>query len=182
MRRHAPHPSSTPARPVKGPARLLSPELGRDTLRRTFGAFPTGVVAVCAVVGGEPRGMAASSFAAVSLQPPMVLFCAARTSATWPSLRSAPRLGLSVLAGSQAGLGRQLAGPARRRFKGVTWTTTAEGAVLLDGAVAWFDCRVEHEMGAGDHWVVVLQVQAAMCEPDARPLVFHQSQLRGLGP
>jgi flavin reductase (DIM6/NTAB) family NADH-FMN oxidoreductase RutF len=166
---------------VNEPARPLSPELSPAALRRAFGCFPTGVTAVCALVSGGPVGMAASSFAAVSLQPPMVLFCAARSSRTWPRLRTAARLGLSVLSGSQGELGRQLAGPERHRFKGTPWTATKDGAVLLDGAVAWLDCRGTQEVEAGDHWVVLLEVMAVMCVPEAQPLIFHQSRFTGLG-
>ncbi len=68
-----------------------------QTLRNAFGCFPTGVTAICAVIDGEPVGMAASSFTSVSLDPALVLVCIQNSSATWRKLRSAPRIGVSVL-------------------------------------------------------------------------------------
>lgn len=166
---------------MKAPAELLAPAANPSTLRQTFGSFPTGVIAVCGLVDGAPVGMAASSFASVSLDPPLVLFCAARSSLTWPRLRRSSHLGLSVLSDNQAELCLQLAGPASERFTGVDWTCTAGGAVLLEGAVAWLDCRPQREVEAGDHWVVVLEVGAVMSASDAGPLIFHKSSFRGLG-
>ena len=99
----------------------MSPEAGLAVgaidpiaLRRVFGAFPTGVTALAALVDGEPVGMAASSFVAVSLDPPLVSFCPAISSKTWPRLRRAARLGISVLGGAQEE-GQQAVGGARRR-------------------------------------------------------------------
>jgi flavin reductase (DIM6/NTAB) family NADH-FMN oxidoreductase RutF len=65
-------------------------------LRRVFGSFPSGVAAVAALVAGEPVGIAASSFTSVSLDPPLVSVCIAHTSTTWPVLRTASRLGVSI--------------------------------------------------------------------------------------
>ncbi|MGZ4521325.1 MAG: flavin reductase family protein [Mycobacteriaceae bacterium] len=68
-------------------------------LREVFGAFPSGVVVLAATIDGEQIGMAASSFTSVSLDPPLVSVCVATQSRTWPQLRRAPRIGVSVLAG-----------------------------------------------------------------------------------
>src|SRR5689334_21946313 len=73
-------------------------QLDDATLRRVFGCFPSGVIAVCASVDGEPLGMAASSFTTVSVAPPLVSICVQNSSTTWPRLRRRERLGISVLA------------------------------------------------------------------------------------
>jgi flavin reductase (DIM6/NTAB) family NADH-FMN oxidoreductase RutF len=75
-----------------------SRQLDDSTLRRVFGCFPSGVIAVCASIDGEPVGMAASSFTTVSVAPPLVSICVQNTSTTWPRLRECERLGVSVLA------------------------------------------------------------------------------------
>ncbi|MFJ6215503.1 flavin reductase family protein [Streptomyces sp. NPDC092296] len=149
-------------------------------LRRVFGAFPTGVTALAALVDGEPVGMTASSFIPVSLDPPLVSVCAALTSRTWPRLRRAARLGVSVLSGAQEGVSRQLATRGVERFAGLEWHRTGEDAVLLGGASAWFDCSIEREIGAGDHTIVLLRVHVMGVDPQAPPLVFHGSRYRTL--
>src|SRR5271170_5885801 len=70
-------------------------------LRRLYGWFPTGVTAICAIKDGVPIGMAATAFTAVSLDPQLVSVCVQNSSTTWPKLRSADRLGISVLAEDQ---------------------------------------------------------------------------------
>lgn len=144
-------------------------------LRQAFGAFPSGVVAVAALVDGEPVGMAASSFTSVSLSPALVAFSVATTSSTWPALRSGDHLGLSVLASHHDQACRQLAGPAAERFTGLSTRTTDRGALLLDDAVATFDCSVEREIEAGDHIMVLLRLHAVEDGGAGSPLVFHRS-------
>jgi flavin reductase (DIM6/NTAB) family NADH-FMN oxidoreductase RutF len=149
----------------------LDPQL----LRRAFGAFPSGVVAVAAEVDGAKTGLAASSFTSVSMDPALVSFSVANTSTTWPVLRGASHLGLSVLADHHGEVCRQLAGPATHRFDGLATTRTDAGAVLLDDAVATFDCTVHQEVAAGDHTIVLLALHAVEDRGLALPLVFHRS-------
>jgi flavin reductase (DIM6/NTAB) family NADH-FMN oxidoreductase RutF len=149
-------------------------------LRRVFGAFPTGVVAVAAVVDGSPVGIAASSFTSVSLEPALVSVCVAHTSTTWPILARAPRLGISVLSADQQRAGRQLGGRSGDRFAELSWRQTADGAVFLDGASAWLETTVDQRVRAGDHDIVVLRVHALDAAHNLQPLVFHASEFRKL--
>ena len=151
-------------------------------LRHVYGAFPSGVTAVAAIVGGAPVGITASSFTSVSLDPPLVAFCIAHTSSTWPVLNAAPRLGISFLSAKQERAGRQLAGRHGDRFADLSWRVTGEGAVLLDGAVGWLETSVEQQLRAGDHDIVVLRVHDLDADHGVSPLVFHASQFRRLEP
>jgi len=144
-------------------------------LREAFGVFPSGVVAVAAEVDGAPTGLAASSFTSVSLEPPLVSFSVANTSKTWPDLRRASHLGLTVLADHHGEVCRQLAGPVASRFDGVPVTTSEDGAVTLDEGLARFDCTVYREVEAGDHTIVILQLHRVEHSGSALPLVFHRS-------
>lgn len=149
--------------------------LDRDTLRRAFGAFPSGVVAVAAHVDGLPVGMVASSFTSVSLEPALVSFSIANTSSTWPALRRAVRLGVSVLADHHDRVCRQLAGPSDERFAGLATSETDQAALLLTDAVATFDCSIFREVEAGDHTIVLLELHAVGDHGNVPPLVFHRS-------
>ena len=149
-------------------------DLDPTRLRTAFGAFPSGVVAVAARVDGGLTGLAASSFTSVSLDPPLVSFSVANSSKTWPDLRRASHLGLTVLADHHSDVCRQLAGPVERRFDGVPVTVTDDGAVTLDEGLARFDCTVYREVEAGDHTIVLLELHAVE-HTDGGPLVFHRS-------
>jgi flavin reductase (DIM6/NTAB) family NADH-FMN oxidoreductase RutF len=154
-------------------------DLDPARLRTAFGAFPSGVVVVAAEVDGERTGLAASSFTSVSLDPPLVSFSIANTSKTWPALRRARHLGITVLAQHQGDACRQLAGPVEHRFDGVPATVTDDGAITLDEGLASFDCSIYREVEAGDHTIVLLLLHAVDAGADAAdaasPLVFHRS-------
>jgi flavin reductase (DIM6/NTAB) family NADH-FMN oxidoreductase RutF len=149
-------------------------------MRRVLGAFPTGVTAVAALVGGDPMGITANSFTSVSLEPPIVLIAVAHTSTTWPSLRRAARLGISVLGAHQERQGRALSARGTDRFASVQWRVTDDGAVLLEGASAWLDCSIERHIPVGDHDLVLLRVHALDADASVPPLVFHASRFRAL--
>ena len=148
-------------------------------LRQAFGVFPSGVVAVAAEVDGRAVGLAASSFTSVSLDPPLVSFSIARKSLTWPDLRRADHLGVTVLADHHGEVCRQLAGPPERRFDEARISITGNGAITLDDGLARFDCTVYSEVEAGDHTIVLLRLHAFDHAGDqiagSSPLVFHRS-------
>jgi flavin reductase (DIM6/NTAB) family NADH-FMN oxidoreductase RutF len=154
-------------------------DLDPKRLREAFGVFPSGVVAVAAEVDGELVGLAASSFTSVSLDPPLVSFSVAIASKTWPTLRRAAHVGLTVLADHHGAVCRQLAGPVEQRFDGVPVSATDDGAVTLDEGVAWFDCSIYQEVEAGDHVVVLLRLHAVesthRVAGSSLPLIFHRS-------
>jgi flavin reductase (DIM6/NTAB) family NADH-FMN oxidoreductase RutF len=150
-------------------------DLDPGRLRKVFGVFPSGVVAVAAAVDGGHVGLAASSFTSVSLDPPLVSFSVATTSRTWPTLRRADHLGVTILAEHHDQACRQLAGAVEHRFDGLPLTTSAEGAVTLDDGLARFDCTIHDEVEAGDHLIVLLRVHDVDHADNSQPLVFHRS-------
>lgn len=149
-------------------------------LRRAFGCFPSGVTAVCAMVDGEPIGMAASSFTSVSVEPALVSLCFQSSSGTWQRLRKLDRVGISVLAQGQDDVCMTLARPADNRFASVAWDHSEGGAVFVRGATAWLDCSLYAEIPAGDHAVAMLEIKGLQANPSAAPLVFHGSKFRRL--
>jgi flavin reductase (DIM6/NTAB) family NADH-FMN oxidoreductase RutF len=150
-------------------------DLDATRLRQAFGVFPSGVVAVAAEVDGELVGLAASSFTSVSLEPALVSFSVANTSKTWPTLRRAGHLGVTILADHHGDVCRRLAGPVEHRFDDVPVTATEDGAVTLDEGLARFDCSIHREVEAGDHTIVILELHAVEHSDTSLPLVFHRS-------
>jgi len=157
----------------------MNTRLSHAELRKVFAAFPTGVAAVAALIDHEPAGLAANSFVSVSLDPPLASLCIAHASTTWPALRGASRLGISVLGAHQEVAGRQLSARGGDRFAELSWRATDDGAVLLCEASAWFDCSIEQEITAGDHDIVLLRIHD-LGASDVSPLVFHGSTFRQL--
>ena len=149
-------------------------------LRAVFGTFPSGVVSIAALVDSVPVGMAASSFTSVSLDPPLVSVSFDNKSSTWPKLRQAGKLGISVLGEGQSTLCRQLASKGADRFAGVETVASEDGALFIDGAVSWFEVTLYAELEGGDHTVALLTVDGVRSFEDRPPLVFHNSKFRSL--
>jgi flavin reductase (DIM6/NTAB) family NADH-FMN oxidoreductase RutF len=149
-----------------------------DTMRfRTvLGRFATGVVAITAIDpdSGQPTGLAANSFTSVSLDPPLVGFCVAHTSTTWPKLRTAERHCVNILSEPQREVCLQLAAKGTDKFSSLEWTKSPSGSPVIDGALAWIECSVEAEYVAGDHVIVVARVHHLDKHHDGDPLVFYK--------
>ncbi|MGY1670571.1 flavin reductase family protein [Geodermatophilus sp. SYSU D00710] len=140
--------------------------------RRILGRFPTGVVVVSASVGGRPVGMAVNSFTSVSLEPPLVCFCAAHSSTTWPDLRRAGGCTVSILASGHEDLARLFARRGADRYGDRdAWTTSPGGHPLLADALGWLDCATVAVHPAGDHDLVLGRVVDGGAA-DGDPLVF----------
>jgi flavin reductase (DIM6/NTAB) family NADH-FMN oxidoreductase RutF len=163
-------------------AMSLHNDLTPSTLRSAFGRFPSGIAALCAVIDGKPHGIIASSFTVgVSLEPPLVMFAVQNTSRTWPLVRQAGRIGVSVLSTEHDGVCRQIASKNGDRFAGLSLHRTDQNALFLNDAALWLDCSVHQEFPAGDHQVVLLEVHGLSAHDGAHePLVFHDSTFRRL--
>jgi flavin reductase (DIM6/NTAB) family NADH-FMN oxidoreductase RutF len=148
--------------------------------RRVMGRFPTGVVVVAAQHAGQPYGMSVNSFASVSLDPLLLMFCASRDSNTWPYLRAAGRFAVSVLGAHQAEACRVFATRGTDRFATLPWSLNPSGQPVLDEAIAWFDCVLAEIIPAGDHEIVVGRVLDLRERGDGEPLVFHRGRFTGL--
>jgi len=153
-------------------------DLSATALREVFGAFPSGVVALVADIDGVPVGLAASSFTSVSIDPPLVSISIANGSKTWPDLRRAEYLGVTVLAGHHAEFARQLAGPVERRFDDIPLSRAETSAVYVRDGVAHFETTIHSELPAGDHTIVLLRVHNRSTLAGAEPLLFHRSGFR----
>jgi flavin reductase (DIM6/NTAB) family NADH-FMN oxidoreductase RutF len=148
------------------------PEIDPRALRRAFGAFATGVTITTARdAGGAPVGFTANSFASVSLDPPLLLVCLASTASSYPAFRSAEGFAVNILSAGQRAVSTAFATRGVDKFAGVAWSEHATGAPVLDGAVAWFDCRMHAIVPAGDHVILIGRI-VDFAANDAAPLGY----------
>ncbi|MFI6739539.1 flavin reductase family protein [Nonomuraea sp. NPDC050451] len=147
-------------------------------LRRVLGHYPTGVVVIAALEDGEPHGFTVNSFTSVSLDPPIVSFCAAHTSATWPRIKAAGAFTISVLGAAQEQVCRSFAAKGSDKFSGVDWSVRESGHPAIKGAVAWIDCVLDLSHVVGDHELILAKVVSlTVNDSDDDPLVFHRGRL-----
>lgn len=147
-------------------------------LRDTFGAFATGVTVVTARDdGGVRAGLTANSLTSVSLDPPLLLFCPARTASALTTLRASQRFAVNVLAVDQQAVASRFAQRDVDRFDGAEWDDW-DGLPILRGALANFACTLFAEHAGGDHVVIIGRVERARGSPLHDPLLYFRGAYR----
>lgn len=149
-------------------------------LRRAFGRFATGVaVATTAKPGARPVGLTVNSFTSLSLDPPLLLWCLRRSSASLPAFTAADHFAINVLAAHQRPIARRFAAPAPDRFADLPWYLDSRGLPGLHETIARFVCRTLHTVHGGDHLIVIGVIEEYDTTPGI-PLVFLDGQYREL--
>ncbi|MFE6270216.1 flavin reductase family protein [Streptomyces goshikiensis] len=154
--------------------------LTQRSFRDVLGRFSTGVVLVTAESGGGPVGMAVNSFTSVSLDPPLIAFCAALTSTTWPAVRAAGTFAVTILGDAEEEVCRTFSARGADRFAGRDWARTPAGHLVTADGLGWLDCRIRTVQVAGDHELVIAEAVDWSIGADARPLVFHRGRFASL--
>jgi flavin reductase (DIM6/NTAB) family NADH-FMN oxidoreductase RutF len=153
-----------------------APEPSRAELRRVLGHFATGVTIVTGFAGdGDPVGFACQSFTSVSLEPPLVLFCADHRGRSWPRMRDSGSFCVNILRYAQQELADRFGSPTGLRFEGLEWGSS-HGAPALPGVLARVHCAIESVHVTGDHDVVVGRVEHLEVEQPGRPLLFYRGR------
>ncbi|SFT78021.1 flavin reductase family protein [Sedimentitalea nanhaiensis] len=155
---------------------IPGPETDR-AYRDALGCFGTGVTVVTTRTAQGPLAMTANSFASVSLDPPIVLWCAAKRSLRHAAFAAAPNYAIHVMANDQQDLALHFA-RSGHDFDTVSWTENAAGIPILRGCLARFECRGSDLHDAGDHTIIVGQVLRAACRPGTG-LMYKRGQYGG---
>lgn len=147
-------------------------------LRKAFGQFATGVtVATTRAEDGRRIGVTANSFTSISLDPPLLLWCVSKDAPSLPAFQAANHFAINVLCSNQHYLSRQFATPSEDKFAGVEFSDGPGGVPLLKGVLARFFCRCVRHVEAGDHVIVIGEVERFETF-DGEPLVFHSGGYR----
>ncbi|MDQ4025259.1 MAG: flavin reductase family protein, partial [Actinomycetota bacterium] len=147
----------------------------RDALRM----FASGVTIVTVAGESELHGMTASSFASVSIDPPLVLVCLDQTSRTRALVAQTGTFAVNVLRSDQREASRAFARPGLKPFATIPHHAGGNGAPVLDDAIAVLECSTYRTFEAGDHDVVLGEVTAASA-PGGDPLVYYDGAYRSL--
>ena len=145
----------------------------KTVLRR----FPYGLYAVTVAHGGEEHGMTANWVSQAAFEPPMVVVAVENTSKTIGMIRDAHHFAINVLCANQHYLSRQFSTPAEDKFAGVEFEEGSGGVPILGGVLAHFVCRNVRQVEAGDHVIVIGEVEHFESS-EGEPLVFHSGAYR----
>jgi 3-hydroxy-9,10-secoandrosta-1,3,5(10)-triene-9,17-dione monooxygenase reductase component len=148
--------------------------LDQARFREVLGHFATGVTIVTALEEGVPVGFSCQSFAALSLDPPMVILAPAKSSTSWPRIAKAGAFCVNILGEHQEAVCRAFAVSGGDKFDGVDWEPGLTGSPVITGSLAVVECRLGEIFDGGDHELVTGHV-VAMEIGQGAPLVFYRS-------
>ncbi len=167
-------PEGDPRTPARASPPSFPPE--PQKFRQVLGHFGTGVTVITAIDGGEPVGFACQAFAALSLDPPLVVLCPALTSTTWPRIARARSFAVNVLTEDQHDLASKFGRSGPGKFDGVKWSPDGVGAPVIDGVLTWAGCEIQAVHPGGDHNVVIGRVRELGECGRQRPLLFYRGR------
>ena len=149
-------------------------------MRKMRGLFASGVTAVTTALDGKLRGVTVSAFTAVSLEPPLVLVALATENTSCEMIAESGVFAVNILSEEHEFLSERFAARAplvNETFDGVPYHLEATGAPILEGAIAWYDCRVTRAIQGGDHTIFIGRVVAVgFGNSDRRPLIYFANR------
>ena len=158
---------------------MTAEAIDQRTFRRVLGQFCTGVTIITTVHEGNPVGFACQSFAALSLDPPLVLFCPTKMSRSWKAIEASGRFCVNILHEKQQHVSARFGSREPDKFAGIDWRPSDLGSPIIDGSLAHIDCTVHDVHDGGDHFVVFGKVHGLSEVPERkpRPLLFYRGEI-----
>jgi len=151
------------------------PRSASEAFKDVIGRFATGVTVITALDEGGPVGTTASAVTSVSADPPMLLVCMNKTSATGNVVRDSGRFAINVLAEDQGYLAKHFATKDTDKFASIEPEHGEHGLPLLPGALATLECRIVEEVTGGTHSVFLAHVLEAVGREGA-PLAYFRGR------
>jgi flavin reductase (DIM6/NTAB) family NADH-FMN oxidoreductase RutF len=141
--------------------------------RQALGHFASGVTVVTTEHDGQLYGMTVSSFASLSLKPPLILICVETPLATHTAIKESGQFAVNVLEKRQEHLSRRFATRDNDKFTGVAWNSSRFGLPVLEGALAVIECQLRDTFPGGDHTIFVGEVLDADIGQGS-PLLYYR--------
>lgn len=144
--------------------------------RTALGRFGSGITVVTTrLPGGEREGLTVNAFTALSLHPPMILWCIRKAAPSRQAFEQSEYFAVNVLSASQRHLSVQFATPRENKFTGVDCEEGIAGVPLISGSLASFECRQQSRNQGGDHIIFVGRVERFAFN-DGEPLLFSSGR------
>ncbi len=156
-------------------------ETAKRGLRDAFGAFATGVTVITTLEpDGTPRGFTANSFTSVSLDPPLLLACLAKSALSCEVFAEAPHFAVNILADDQKEVSGLFASRSPDKFNIADWRADEKGVPLINGALTSFSCARHRLVDAGDHLILIGKVENYATNP-GQPLGYYKGAYFDIG-
>jgi flavin reductase (DIM6/NTAB) family NADH-FMN oxidoreductase RutF len=150
--------------------------------RDTLGCFATGITVITTVDReGAPVGFTANSFTALSLDPPLILFCLDRNATCFESFHRNRHFAVNVLSAEQQEISNRFAKTGADKWSGVKFESGGDGAPILAGCLASLECEINEVFEGGDHVIFIGKVTGMRrSKDDPRPLLYFRGRYAAL--
>ena len=146
----------------------------QHSFRAVLGRFSSGVTVVTTRDKRKrDQGMTVSAFCSVSLDPPLVLICIEHSSSLYNSLDKATHFTVNILSEGQEAIARRFAERGGNRFDGLGYSRGQNGMAVLDEILGYVECEVVSRHEAGDHDIIVGEVEVAVAD-EGKPLLYYR--------
>lgn len=169
--------------PPCGPGVGSRPTVGADLFRMGMRRLAAGVSLITTVEEGQRHGLVATSVTSLSGEPPSLLVCINRSTSSYEPITRSGIFCVNLIAEGQDHVAAQFSSSKRRdeRFGDGAWTTLATGAPVLEGALAAFDCRVDHSLDYGTHTIFIGLIESIwLYDAKVAPLLYVDGAFRTL--
>lgn len=156
--------------------------INQKTFKDTLKLWASGVTVITAQTAKHGlKGMTATSFSSVSLEPPQILVCINKATGTSGGLLDGKSFAVNILTAAQRDVSACFASnmSQQERFSSITWHEGATGSPIIDDALASIECTIVQQVLAGTHWVIIGEVQHTICQ-DGDPLLYYNCDYRTL--
>jgi flavin reductase (DIM6/NTAB) family NADH-FMN oxidoreductase RutF len=175
-----------PDREIEGLEIVAEDGVDADSLWAAMRRAAAAVTVVTARGDEGYVGITVSAFCLASLEPPLALICINVNSQILDAITASGAFAITLLSSRQELLAEMFAGRAPRpdsTFSAIKHRMLVTGAPILDGGLAWLDCRLHQAHPSGDHTIFLGTVVAAgVAAGEDDPLIYLGSQYRRLAP
>src|SRR5262245_32139924 len=148
--------------------------------RKIMGRFATGVTVVTTSHEGRHGGLTANAVCSLSLDPPLLLVAVDKKAGSHAELLSHRCYAVNILSLDQEEVSQRFARSGPKDFSGLRWKTAVTGAPILEGSLAWVDCRIVDVLQGGDHDIFVGEIVAGEFDEAKEPLLYYSGKYRRL--
>jgi flavin reductase (DIM6/NTAB) family NADH-FMN oxidoreductase RutF len=153
----------------------------RNELRRVMGHFATGVTVITTMSKeGKLHGLTANAVSSLSLDPPLLIICVDKKAESYSCFEDSKVFTVNILADDQEDISRRFAVSGGEKFEGVAYRRGANGAPILNGALAHLECKLYASYDGGDHTIYLGQIEEAETR-EGKPLLFFRGGYREIG-
>ncbi|MEU1252039.1 flavin reductase family protein [Streptomyces chartreusis] len=167
----------------RGTTGILQPDpalVDPQALRSVCANWATGVTVITSGSTARTTGLTVNSFTSVSLDPALILVCIHNDSGELPVLRRTGAFAVNILAADQEELCRSFASRHTRHSAKADTRPGITGVPVLSDALAYLECRIEREVDAGDHVIVIGEVVDLAVQREEGPLTFFRNTFHRL--